>query len=35
MEALEAVIPPHTRGDPMNPLLFASNSLRHIEKALV
>ncbi|KAA6332097.1 hypothetical protein EZS27_019364 [termite gut metagenome] len=35
MEALEAVIPPHTRGDPMNPLLWASNSLRHIEKALV
>lgn len=31
---LESIVNAHTRGDPMNPLLWTSKSLRHIEKAL-
>lgn len=31
---LEAIVSAHTRGDPMNPLLWTSKSLRHIEEAL-
>ncbi|KAA6307563.1 hypothetical protein EZS27_040765, partial [termite gut metagenome] len=34
VEALEAIITPHARGDPMNPLLWAGRSLPHMEKAL-
>ena len=34
MEALEAIVTPHTRGDPMKVLLWSSKSLRKIEKAL-
>lgn len=34
IEALEAIVNPHTRGDPMNALLWTSKSLRKIEKAL-
>jgi len=34
MEALEAIVNPHTRGDPMKVLLWSSKSLRKIEKAL-
>ena len=34
MEALESVVNPHTRGDPMKVLLWSSKSLRHIEVAL-
>lgn len=31
---IEAIVSPHTRGDPMNPLLWTSKSLRHIAEAL-
>lgn len=31
---IEHIVSPHTRGDPMNPLLWTSKSLRHIQKAL-
>jgi transposase len=31
---IEAIVSPHTRGDPMNPLLWTSKSLRQIEAAL-
>ena len=34
MEALEAVVNPHTRGDPMKVLLWSSKSLRRIQTAL-
>lgn len=34
LPSLEAIVSAHTRGDPMNPLLWTSKSLRHIEKAL-
>ena len=34
LSALEAIVCPHTRGDPMNPLLWTSKSLRHIAEAL-
>lgn len=34
MEALESIVTPHTRGDPMKVLLWSSKSLRNIEKAL-
>ena len=34
LEALEAIVNPHTCGDPMKPLLWTSKSLRHIENAL-
>lgn len=34
LEALEAIINPHTRGDPMKVLLWTSRSLRNIEKGL-
>ncbi len=34
LSTLEAIVNAHTRGDPMNPLLWTSKSLRHIEKAL-
>ncbi len=34
LEALEAIVNPHTRGDPMKPLLWTSKSLRKIEKVL-
>ena len=34
LEALEAIVTPHTRGDPMKVLLWSSKSLRNIEKLL-
>jgi len=34
LEALEAIVNPYTRGDPMKALLWTSKSLRNIEKAL-
>ncbi len=34
IEALESIVSPHTRGDPMNVLLWSSKSLRNIEKLL-
>lgn len=34
LDALEAIVNPHTCGDPMKPLLWTSKSLRHIESAL-
>lgn len=34
LPALELIVSAHTRGDPMNPLLWTSKSLRSIEKAL-
>jgi transposase len=34
LEALEAIVTPHTMGDPMKVLLWSSKSLRNIEKAL-
>ncbi|MEP6949333.1 MAG: ISAzo13 family transposase [Ginsengibacter sp.] len=34
MEALESIVNPHTRGDPMRVLLWSSKSLRKIEKEL-
>lgn len=34
IEALEAIVTPHTRGDPMKVLLWSSKSLRNIEKVL-
>lgn len=34
MEALESIVNPHTRGDPMKVLLWSSKSLRNIEAAL-
>jgi len=34
LEALEAIVNPHTRGDPMNPLLWTNKSLRNLEAAL-
>lgn len=34
LSALEAIVCAHTRGDPMNPLLWTSKSLRHIAAAL-
>ncbi len=34
LPTLEGIVNAHTRGDPMNPLLWTSKSLRHIEKAL-
>lgn len=34
LEALEAIVNPHTRGDPMKVLLWTSRSLRNIEKGL-
>jgi len=34
MEALESIVNPHTRGDPMKVLLWISKSLRNIEAAL-
>ncbi|MGH2645225.1 MAG: ISAzo13 family transposase, partial [Chitinophagaceae bacterium] len=34
LEALESIVTPHTRGDPMKVLLWSSKSLRKIEKAL-
>ncbi len=35
LEALEAIVNPHTRGDPMNPLLWTNKSLRNLEAALL
>ena len=35
IEALESIVTPHTRGDPMKVLLWSSKSLRNIEKALI
>jgi hypothetical protein len=32
---IEAIVSPHTRGDPMNPLLWTSKSLRSIANALL
>jgi transposase len=34
LEALESLVNPHTRGDPMNPLLWTNKSLRNLEEAL-
>ena len=34
IEALESIVTPHTRGDPMKILLWSSKSLRNIEKLL-
>jgi transposase len=34
IEALETIVTPHTRGDPMKVLLWSSKSLRNIEKLL-
>ena len=34
IEALESIVTPHTRGDPMKVLLWSSKSLRNIEKSL-
>ena len=34
VEALEKIVNPHTLGDPMNPLLWTSKSLRKIQKEL-
>jgi len=34
LSQIEQIVSPHTRGDPMNPLLWTSKSLRHIQKAL-
>ena len=34
IEALESILTPHTRGDPMKVLLWSSKSLRNIEKSL-
>ena len=34
LAALEAIVNPHTRGDPMNPLLWTNKSLRNLEAAL-
>jgi hypothetical protein len=34
IEALESILTPHTRGDPMKVLLWSSKSLRNIEKLL-
>lgn len=34
LKELESIVNPYTRGDPMNPLLWTSKSLRLIEKAL-
>ena len=34
LSAIEAIVNPYTRGDPMNPLLWTNKSLRHIENAL-
>jgi len=34
LEALESIVAPHTRGDPMKVLLWSSKSLRNIEKLL-
>lgn len=34
LEALESIVSPHTRGDPMKVLLWSSKSLRNIEKSL-
>ena len=34
LPAIEAIVCAHTRGDPMNPLLWTSKSLRQIEHAL-
>ena len=34
LEALESIVTPHTRGDPMKVLLWSSKSLRNIEKSL-
>lgn len=34
IEALESIVSPHTRGDPMNVLLWSSKSLRNIERSL-
>lgn len=32
---IEAIVSPHTRGDPMNPLLWTNKSLRNIAEALI
>lgn len=32
---IESIVSPHTRGDPMNPLIWTSKSLRQIEAALL
>ena len=34
LKEIESIVNPYTRGDPMNPLLWTSKSLRLIEKAL-
>ena len=34
LEALEVIVNPYTRGDPMHPLLWTSKSLRNIEEVL-
>ena len=34
LSQIEQIVSPHTRGDPMNPLLWTNKSLRHIQKAL-
>lgn len=34
LEALERIVSPHTLGDPMNPLLWTSKSLRKIQREL-
>ena len=34
LPALEFIVSAHTRGDPMNPLLWTNKSLRNIEKSL-
>ena len=35
LSQIENIVSPHTRGDPMNPLLWTSKSLRQIETALL
>ncbi len=34
LEALESLVNPHTRGDPENPLIWTSKSVRHLEAEL-
>jgi len=34
LETLDKLVSPHTRGDPCNPLIWTSKSVRHLEKEL-
>lgn len=34
LETLDKLVSPHTRGDPCNPLIWTSKSIRHLEKEL-